>query len=255
MRTKASFEKVDPELLRQSLWTVCSLSRKPLTPPVASDPLGKLYNKEALVEQLLSRHVHDASSSARPDPIAHIRGLKDITELRLSPNALYRPPSSSPTSSSDGGSVYPFACPLSGKQMDGKQRFVYLATCGCAMSLTGLHVTLDASDAPPEQTPCPVCGETFNAAGLAKGKQPEAGGSVVTINPSHVEENEMREALNKARAVQASKKKAKTRSADQTHVKDDANADADKKRRKAEKKAERSAKIAALTAELAAEQA
>ncbi|CDS81932.1 related to Protein C20orf43 [Sporisorium scitamineum] len=261
VRTKASFEKVDPELLRQSLWTVCALSRRPLEAPIVSDPLGRLYNKDSTVQHLLQRSQNDSSSSKTADPIPHIRGLRDITELNLTPNTLYRPPS--PTTSSNQHSVYPFMCPLSSKQMDGKQRFVYIASCGCAMSATGLRTTVAASEASkdrPDDKPCPVCGKPFNAAGLAKGKQPEVGGSVVTINPSEAEEAEMREAMEKARAEQAARKKAKARTADQALEKGkaqegDASEDkAQRKRRKAERKAEKSARIAALTAELAAEQ-
>ncbi len=74
--------------------------------------------------------------------------------------------------------MYPFMCPLSSKQMDGKQRFVYIS-CGCVMSATGLRTTVAASQAPdnsrPDEKPCPLCGKLFNAAGLAKGKQPETG--------------------------------------------------------------------------------
>ncbi|SPO29221.1 related to Protein C20orf43 [Ustilago trichophora] len=264
VRTKASFEKIDPELLRQSLWTVCSLSRQPLSPPVASDALGKLYNKDALLSHLLSRHeASTTSSSAKPvDSIPHIRGLKDITELKLTPNTLYQPPA--PGSSNDGASVYPFACPLSGKQMDGNQRFVYIATCGCAMSATGLKTTIGATPDQPEETPCPVCAKPFNASSLlVKGKAAEtaaSAGSVVTINPSTEEEKHMREALEKTRAEEASrqkqkKKKDKARTADEANGKDGVEEEkAERKRRKAERKAENSAKIAARTAELAAEQ-
>lgn len=259
MRTRASFEKVDPELLRQSLWTVCSLSRQPLQSPVASDQLGHLYNKAAVLSHLLERH--QSSSSSNPDPIPHIRGLRDITELNLTPNTLYRAPS--PTSPSKDHSVYPFMCPLSSKQMDGNQRFVYIAACGCAMSYTGLRTTLAAAEASkekPEQRPCPVCGKEFNASGLVKAKQPEVGGSLITINPGEAEEAEMRVAMDKSRAELAAKKKAKTRTADQAAEKGKAQESelkedrAERKRRKAERKAEVGARIAALTAELAAEQ-
>ena len=263
VRTKAAHEKVDPELLRQSVWTVCTLSRQPLEPPVASDALGRLYNKDAIVEHLLQRTQNDPTSSSSPsspsktaDPIPHIRGLRDITELRLTPNTLYRPPS--PTVSTDLHSPYPFMCPLSSKQMDGKQRFVYISTCGCAMSATGLRATITASQT-DNHAPCPVCSKPFNAASLSKGKQPEAGGSVITINPSEMEETEMREAMERQRVKQAARRKDKKRTADQALVKGEAQKrqqaedKSERKRRKAERKAEMSAKIAKLTAELAAE--
>lgn len=219
-----------------------------------------------MVTHLLERHQNGSSASSTKaiDPIPHIRGLRDITQLKLTPNTLYRPPS--PTRSSNEYSVYPFMCPLSSKQMDGQQRFIYIIDCGCVMSATGLRTTVAAAKPSqpipnrPEHKPCPVCGKAFNAAGLAKGKQPEVGGSVVTINPSDAEEAEMRAAMENARAEQTKKKKAKTRTADQAiesggldsgHAKED---QAEQKRRKAERKSEMRARLAALTAELTAEQ-
>lgn len=253
-------QKIDPELLRQSLYTVCSLSREPLSPPVASDALGRLYNKDAVVQHLLSRHQSSSCTSAPLDPIAHIRGLGDIIELKLSPNTLYRPPSATAPAVTTEGSVYPFMCPLSSKQMDGKQKFVYIANCGCVMSAIGLRTTVAASKATDESKsdyrPCPVCSTEFNAGGLAKGKQPEIGGSIVTINPGAEEEAEMKEAMEKKRAQEKSnKKKAKARTAEEARDGGQAEDKAEKKRRKAEKKRqETSAKIEALRAELAAEQ-
>lgn len=132
------------------------------------------------------------------------------------------------------------------------------------MSATGLKTTIGATPDKPEETPCPVCAKPFNATNLVvKGKAAEttaSAGSVVTINPSTEEEKQMREALEKIRADQASrqkqkKKKDKARTADEASGKDRVDEEkAEKKRRKAERKAENSAKIAALTAELAAEQ-
>lgn len=236
VRVRTSSTKVDPELLRQSLWTLCSLSRAPLTPPCASDALGRLYNKDALLTHLLDRH---SSPSSTPIPIPHIRGLKDIVELKLTPNTLAE-------------AVFPFQCPLSGKQMDGKQRFVYLRTCGCAMSATGLRTTITTSEAL-----CPVCSTPFDGEWLGKGKE-KVGGDVVTINPGKEEEAEMREVMERTRAEERDrKKKSKVRTAEEAEGKKGKGEEEEKerKRRKAEKKAERGAKVAALTAELAAEKA
>ncbi len=234
---------------------------------IASDALGRLYNKDAVVSHLLSRHqAQTLKSEAVADPIPHIRGLRDVVDLNLTPNTAYRAASpttsagSSEPSSSTSSSVYPFMCPLSSKQMDGKQRFVYISTCGCTMSYTGLRTTLststNATSAEKAVAPCPVCNIPFNAASIAtKGKkEPEAGGDVVTINPSESEQAGMREAMELKRAAEKAeksggkknKKKEKSRSAE------DDGEEASRKRRKADKKAmERSQRIAELSAELA----
>merc|ERR1719373_312743 len=48
----------------------CFLSQEALREPVVACRLGNLYNKEALIGALLSRSI--------PEPIAHIRALKDV---------------------------------------------------------------------------------------------------------------------------------------------------------------------------------
>lgn len=238
VRTKASVQKVDASLLRQSLWTVCRLSREPLQAPVVSDALGRLYNKDAVIQHLLQRH----QSSDSTDAIPHIRGLRDTTDLALTPNTLYRPASAG---QNEQHSVYPFMCPLSARQMDGMHRFVYIAPCGCVVSASGLQATM--TDARGESHNCPVCTKEFNAA-LAKGGKVQGSG-VVTINPDKDEEDKMREKM-ESRA-QHKKKKARTADREDGEV---AEQEATK-RRKAERKDETRRRIAQLTAELAAEKA
>lgn len=239
VRTKASVQKVDASLLRQSLWTVCRLSREPLQAPVVSDALGRLYNKDAVIQHLLQRH----QSEPTTDPIPHIRGLRDTTDLNLTTNTLYRPASAG---QSEQHSVYPFMCPLSARQMDGMHRFVYIAPCGCVMSASGLQATL--TDARGEVHPCPVCAKHFHAA-LTKGAKAVQGSDVATINPDKDEEDRLREKMES----RAQHKKKKARTADQEDGKD--TEQEAKKRRKAEKKDETRKRIAQLTAELAAEKA
>ncbi|SNX87413.1 related to Protein C20orf43 [Melanopsichium pennsylvanicum] len=228
VRTKVTFEKIDPDLVRQSLWTQCSLSRATLSPPVVSCPLGKLYNKDAVISHLLSRHSSSSCSTSNAakavDPIPHIRALKNIIHLNLATNALYKPSTSGGQAfeNKPGTSVYPFACPLSGKQMDGKQRFVYVASCGCAMSYTGLRTTVStehsSKDDRVDQRSCPVCGKRFNATGvLTKGNNFDivaamvAGSDVITINPTKQEEEVMRECMEKVRSEKATSNKHKNK--------------------------------------------
>ncbi|EPQ27052.1 uncharacterized protein PFL1_05336 [Pseudozyma flocculosa PF-1] len=275
VRTKAVLEKADPETIRQALWSLCTLSRQPLRAPIVSDALGRLYNKDAVVHYLL--HRGDRPKGGIDDIAAgHIRGLKDVRELKLTKNPNFRPPS--PTSTSSESNAAPFICPLTSKDMNGKYRFVYLQPCGCVMSESGLRAiasevkstrpsssssattttttaTTNGSDDTLRQ--CPLCGTDFRASNLAKGKEPEAGGQVVVINPSNGEEDAMRKAMEAARAKEAARKAA-TKAAGSAngggHAADggeDAATREEKKRKKAEKKAAREAKIAALTAELA----
>ena len=84
VKTKAKEEKTDEKGLARALWLLCALSKvsenieglavavesdsdctlipivfvvfqRPLSQPVVADPLGKLYNKDAIIEYLLDR--------------------------------------------------------------------------------------------------------------------------------------------------------------------------------------------------------
>ena len=201
VRTKACSDKADPDALRQALWTLCTLSRQPLRSPVVADSLGRLYNKDALLQYLLSRNDRPRGG---PDDIAagHIRGLKDVVSLSLTNNPEYRPPSQSESAAA------PFLCPLTGKEMNGKHRFIYLSPCGCVMSESGVKaIASQDKTTDTDARPCPICHTSFHANALIKGKEPEAGGQVVLINPNKQQEQEMRAAMDAARAAKKNKKK------------------------------------------------
>jgi hypothetical protein len=57
VKTKGKKEKTDKELDRERFF-LCALSKKDLTKPVVADPLGKLYNKDAVLEFLLDRTIY-----------------------------------------------------------------------------------------------------------------------------------------------------------------------------------------------------
>ncbi|CUS23814.1 LAQU0S12e00628g1_1 [Lachancea quebecensis] len=63
-----------------SRWTVCRLTGHHLRPPVLSDYLGNLFNKESVLEWLLTPHKEDYSEE-QIKLFGHIRSLKDVVEL------------------------------------------------------------------------------------------------------------------------------------------------------------------------------
>ncbi|XP_021931361.1 protein RTF2 homolog [Zootermopsis nevadensis] len=106
------------------LWRTCSLTQLVFEPPVVSCFLGKFYNKCAVIDALLNK------SPVLPQ---HIKRLKDIKDLKLTPNPAFKP-------SAEKGDEYidchlaPYICPVVGIEMNGKFRFVFLWGCGCVMS-------------------------------------------------------------------------------------------------------------------------
>lgn len=196
---------VDPALLARIVATTCALSKQLLSAPIVSDALGRLYNKDSVVKYLLARaESTDAAQSSRTNAVAgHLRGLKDIKELRLTPN-----PSFSSTEVDTEDDNTPFICPLSQRQMNGRHRFVYLAPCGCVMSESGLRGTLSDD---VDTADCPVCGTKFSTKTLGR-HDIQPGGDVIIINGTSDEVQEMRRCMEKHREAEKARKK-KNRSA------------------------------------------
>lgn len=80
--------------------------------------LGRLYSKQNVIEQLLEKE-------GMPESCNHIKSLKDIKNLKLTPNPAY---------SEEDDKNAPFICSLIGLEMSGQFRFMALWTCGCVFS-------------------------------------------------------------------------------------------------------------------------
>ncbi|RUO96966.1 Rtf2 RING-finger-domain-containing protein [Jimgerdemannia flammicorona] len=105
--------------------------QRPLESPVVSCALGKLYNRDAIIEYLLDRTAYGDGDRI----CSHIDSIKDVRTLTLTPNPTFNDTENGPTiANHDLGLTSRFVCPLSLKEMNGKQRFVYLETCGCVFS-------------------------------------------------------------------------------------------------------------------------
>ncbi len=97
----------------------CALSGDALKAPVVSDAFGQLFNKLDVLEQL--------SSKSLPDAFSHIRGLRDLIDVKSQP-----PKVDSDYVHGDGA---PFCqCPLTGASFDGSEPFVVVRTSGWLMA-------------------------------------------------------------------------------------------------------------------------
>lgn len=75
--------------------------------------LPRLYNKEALLMALLDR-------ANLPEIVSHIRSLKDVVELKLTPNPGYKP--SNKADAYNDVQAAEFVCPVSGLEMSGRYK-------------------------------------------------------------------------------------------------------------------------------------
>ncbi|KAF8525264.1 DUF602-domain-containing protein [Hysterangium stoloniferum] len=186
VRNKPKAEQADKHNQMIARWFFCALSKRPLQQPIVSCPLGKLYNKDAILEYLLNK--------------------SDVKTLRLTHNP-------APISNTTDAEQRPqFACPLTLKEMIGTHPFVYLSTCGCVFSQAGLRaVSTSSGSTPPahdatkddfheQKDICPQCSTKFSRST-----------DIVLLNPTSEEEDQMRERLEKFRTLQAASKPKKSK--------------------------------------------
>ncbi|CAL8340386.1 unnamed protein product [Merluccius merluccius] len=188
-------EKVDRNAELAAKWKYCALSQEKLRRPIITCELGRLYNKDAVIEYLLDK------TAERPNTevATHIRGMKDIKELNLTDN---------PEWDSEGrttkGDRYEdmhcamFICPVVGLEMSGKHRFCYLQTCGCVFSDRALKEV--------KTEICHKCGEQFKSE------------DIVVLNGTKEEVEKLRERMEEKR-LKAKTKKSKKNKVAETAVK------------------------------------
>ncbi|KAH8101465.1 Rtf2 RING-finger-domain-containing protein [Cristinia sonorae] len=213
VRNKPKAEQADKANQLRAAWFFCALSKKPLQEPIVSCPLGKLYNKDAILEYLLDKTAYGDGEEI----CGHIRSLKDVKTLKLSHNASR---TGSPSSDPASGPA-PFVCPLNLKEMNGVQPFVYLVPCGCVFSQAGLKAVSrspapregalddnakgkdkDIEDTGKQLEVCPQCATKYDKAE-----------GVLQLNPPPEEAERMRAAMDRKRASELAKGKGKKRKA------------------------------------------
>ncbi|KAK2194171.1 hypothetical protein NP493_2g18025 [Ridgeia piscesae] len=147
VRLKKKPEKKDRDAELGAKWKHCAITQEPLQQPIVACELGRLYNKESVLEMLLDKSKFECAQS-----FDHIRGLKDIKELQLTDNPSY-------TSKADVGDSYvdrqssPYICSVTGLEMNGRYKFCFLLGCGCAFSERAMKEV--------KSEVCHKCGRTF----------------------------------------------------------------------------------------------
>ncbi|XP_032369238.1 replication termination factor 2 [Etheostoma spectabile] len=184
-------EKVDKNAELAAQWKYCALSQEKLRRPIVACELGRLFNKDAIIEYLLDK------TAERPNTqtVAHIRGIKDIKELNLTDN-----PEWEGERRNTKGDRYEdfncgmFICPVVGLEMNGKHRFCYLQTCGCVFSDRALkEIKTDI---------CHKCGDAFKNE------------DVIVLNGTKDEVEKLKEKMEERRTKAKTKKSKKSKAAE-----------------------------------------
>ncbi|GAA5933303.1 hypothetical protein JCM10213_001244 [Rhodosporidiobolus nylandii] len=258
VRTKQRAVREDDKDRVRQLWAFCALSKQPLRQPVVSCPLGRLYNKEAVISYLLSPSSSSETSPFGSDGLAvagHIRSLKDVTTLRLTPNPSLSPhdaePDATTLGSLDESPAAQFVCPISLREMNGSVRFSYRKPCGCVMSEAALKEMRRGQEKKgdaalkeekgelSDEHVCPVDGE--------RSEQPE---EWVTLNPKEDELEEIKARWEAKKLKEKEEKKAAKAAKRKSGAADGADGDVPPAKKKA--KADKVAAAAAASAKAAA---
>lgn len=115
------------------LWNVDPLAKKILTRPVVSDVLGRLFNKESVLEFLLPSDGIDAATKAEQDALVDgaFKTLKDVIEVKFEVE-------SGTTGKSSTMRSEKWICPITREELGPGSKAVYLVPCGHAFSGTAI---------------------------------------------------------------------------------------------------------------------
>ncbi|KAL8275965.1 hypothetical protein Esti_000081 [Eimeria stiedai] len=170
--------------------SACALSEEPLKPPLVACRLGRLYNKESVINAMLEKSL--------PPHLKHVKSLKDMKELKVEINA-------------DTG--FP-VCPITKADLSSGVRASIIWPCGFLISNRALEAMTnkDSESARPEPGSkeggrpkvkgsfvCPMCSEEH-----------DAGEDLIPLSP---DEDKIPALLEKALAQQQGKKAAKKQKA------------------------------------------
>lgn len=182
VKTKAAPRKVGETATANNefAWKYCALSRAALTAPLASDAFGKLYNKESIIQYVLDKTSYGDASKE----MSHITSMKDVVELKIG--------------TSDGK----FVCEVTGRDMNGKIKFVYLSNCGHTFAAEALK-NIETSE-------CLICSKAY------------APDNIILLNPTDSELVHLRDRLQALEDIglthSGATKKKKKRKAHMTDV-------------------------------------
>jgi len=191
VRTKKKPEQKDKASELYCKWRLCASTQEPLRAPIVACEFGLLFNKESVLEALLDK-------SKAPECAKHIRNMKDVKEIVLTPSPSFQKSANKGDAYDDQQSAE-FICPVLGVEMNGKFRFCFIWTCGCVMSERALREI--------KTSICHKCQKPFKEE------------DIIILNPSEADEPTMRSNMEARRLANKGKSKAQKREAGETDKK------------------------------------
>lgn len=135
VKLKKKPEQRDKDGHRLYKWQHCAITQQKLRKPVVACELGRLYNKESVIELLLNK-----DRSTAPANTEHIEKLKDVIELQLNDNPAFVDKQSVGDGLYNDALISPWICPVTGLEMNGRFKFVFCFTSGKVVAERAIKV-------------------------------------------------------------------------------------------------------------------
>ncbi|PRD34386.1 UNVERIFIED_CONTAM: Protein RTF2-like protein [Trichonephila clavipes] len=190
VRTKKKPEQKDKNAETVAKWKHCAISQDPLRKPIVACELGKLYNKEAVIEHILNKGAAASSTNA-----SHITKLSDVKELNLTEKPDFQNKNLKGDEYVDFNDSR-YICPVTGLDMNGKQKFYFVWECGCVFSERAVKEVKSET--------CHKCGKPLDQ------------NNIIVINGTDEEMEVLREKMTERRRLAKLAKKKKRAAATET---------------------------------------
>jgi hypothetical protein len=134
---KKKIHKENPTDARRSQNNYCQLSATRLKKPVLCSKLGKLYNKDAVLNHLIDNK-NKVLKPGEVDKLPEIKKIRiDAYELNLTDNTNYKREEETALVETK---AFPFICTVTGYEMNGAQNFVFGSVCRNVVSEKALKM-------------------------------------------------------------------------------------------------------------------
>lgn len=137
-------------------WSFCPLSKRPLKSPVVSDALGRLFNKDGVIEWLINPEKFGDGEEVMK--VAGVKGLKDVVDVKFevgdSKDKDGEVVNGGVMNGGSSGRSEVWVCPVTRKELGPGAHAVYLVPCG--------HAFAEAAVKEIKEDTCLVCSEKFD---------------------------------------------------------------------------------------------
>jgi hypothetical protein len=144
----ASEQKESQQEKEEFYWTTDPITNTPLGKIIVSDCNGKLYNKESIINFLLSSDDVVQKAEAGKILAGAVKSLKDIIEVKFEVD-----PAATEERNANGSIAQKWVCPITNKQLGPGSKAVYLVPCGHAFSGVAIKEVAEEK--------CLQCGEAY----------------------------------------------------------------------------------------------